>query len=831
MRKISYCFFLICSFLNLSAQTTKTPDEFLGYKLGTKFSFHHRIVGYVRHVAAQNPSQVKTIDYGTTFEGRPLMVAIIASPENLARIEEIRTNNLKSIGLMEGKPTGKVPAIAWLSYNVHGNEAVSSEAVLKVLYELLNKNNATTQNVLKNTVVILDPCINPDGRDRYAQWYNRVANQGGNAAPFAIEHNEPWPGGRFSHYIFDPNRDWAWQTQEITQQRVKLYNQWMPHLHADFHEMGYNTPYYFPPSAKPYHEDLSKWQREFQQTLGEFNKKYFDKNYWLYFSKENYDLLYPSYGDTYPSYNGAIGMTYEQGGGGRAGLAIAKDDGDTLTLTQRISHHFATSMGSLEAISSRADKTVEEFTKFFTEKTANGYGTYKSFVMKTKGDESKIQALTSLLDKLQINYGFAAKESSVTGFGYQSLKDESFKVEAKDLIISTFQPKGTFVKILFEPKTALEDSVTYDLTSWSLAYAYGLKAFAVKEKLAMGSSQLTTTKTASFDAKPYAYVAAWKSFEDVKFLSKILAAGIKVRFNENPFETDGRKFDAGSLIITRTNNERMGDKFDKIIQAAAQEFNINLLGTTSGMVLSGNDFGSGSVNVLKNPRVALIAGEGIVSTAFGEVWHFFEQQIKYPITVIEGSSFSKVPLDQLDVIVLADGNYEKIFGNGDALKKWIQGGGKVIALEGATGYFADKDGFALKRKKDTSATDKAELKTYGTREREGIMEQIPGAIFKVEIDKTHPLGYGTDGIYYSLVRDVYAYDYLKDGWNVGYIKENSHVTGFAGKIAKEKMKNTLTFGVQEIGRGKIIYMADSPLFRGFWYAGKLIFGNALFTVN
>jgi len=317
----------------------------------------------------------------------------------------------------------------------------------------------------------------------------------------------------------------------------------------------------------------------------------------------------------------------------------------------------------------------------------------------------------------------------------------------------------------------------------------------------------------------------------VKFLSKILAAGIKVRFNENPFETDGRKFDAGSLIITRTNNERMGDTFDKTIQAAAQEFKINLLGTTSGMVLSGNDFGSGSVNVLKNPRVALIAGDGVVSTAFGEVWHFFEQQIKYPIIVLDGSTFSKVPLDQLDVIVLADGSYEKIFGNGEALKKWIQGGGKVIALEGATAYFADKDGFALKHKKDTTASDKAELKTYGTREREGIMEQVPGAIFKVEIDKTHPIGYGTDGIYYSLVRDVYAYDYLKDGWNVGYIKENNHVTGFAGKIAKEKMKNTLTFGVQEMGRGKIVYMADSPLFRGFWYAGKLIFGNALFTVN
>jgi hypothetical protein len=331
--------------------------------------------------------------------------------------------------------------------------------------------------------------------------------------------------------------------------------------------------------------------------------------------------------------------------------------------------------------------------------------------------------------------------------------------------------------------------------------------------------------------KPYAYVASWKSFEDVKFLSQILAKGIKVRFNENPFEMNRQKFDAGSLIITRTNNERMGDNFDKTIQSAAKSLNINLLAATSGMVSSGNDFGSGSVNVLKNPRVAVIAGEGVVATAFGEVWHFFEQQINYPITVIEGSNFSRVPLEELDVIILADGSYDKILGNGDALKKWIQNGGKIIAMESATGYFADKDGFALKRKKDAVQSDKAELKVYGTRERESIMDQIPGAIYKIELDKTHPLGYGTDGIYYALVRDPYNFDYMKDGWNVGYIKENNYVTGFVGKNAKEKMKNTLIFGVQDLGKGKIVYMADDPLFRGFWYAGKLIFGNALFTVN
>lgn len=820
MKQILFLILSVFSFASIQAQDLQNPDEYLGYPLGSKFSFHHKIVDYCKYIADKNPTKVKIIDYGKTFEGRPLLVAVIASPENLKNIEEIRKNNLRNIGLLDGKPSGsKIPAIAWLSYNVHGNEAVSSEAVLKVMYELLNPQNTLTQNILKNTIVILDPCINPDGRDRYAQWYNRVANQGGNPDPFSIEHKEPWPGGRFSHYLFDPNRDWAWQTQEISQQRLRLYNQWMPHLHADFHEMGIDRPYYFPPSAKPYHEDLSQWQRKFQQILGDYSKKYFDSNYWLYFSKENYDLLYPSYGDTYPSYNGAIGMTFEQGGGGPAGLAIAKSDGDTLTLSQRISHHFATSMGTLEAISTHADKTVEEFNRFFTDKSQNGYGVYKTFVFKNKGDESKINALTGLMDKLQIQYNFAQKESQGTGFSYQTQKDESFKIETNDLIISTYQPKGTFVKILFEPKTALEDSITYDLTSWSLAYAYQLKAFACKEKIVGGKKIDNTAIGQKNEGKPYAYLVPYRSFEEVKFLAKILSKGIKVRFNENPFVSNGQSFDTGSLIITRTNNERLGENFDKIIQNAASELQVSIFTTYSGMVDTGNDFGSEAVNIIKNPKIALLSGDGIVPTAFGEVWHYFEQQIKYPVSVIEGNSLSRIKLDMYDILILPDGNYEKILGTGDIIRKWLLNGGKLIALEGATGYFVNKDGYSLKNKKDQEKdSNEPMFRTYANREREAMKDQIPGAIYKVELDKTHPLGYGTNGIYYALVRDVYNYDFSKNLWNVGYLKDNNYVSGFVGSKAKEKMKNTLIFGVEEIGKGKIIYMADSPYFEDFGIA-------------
>ncbi|HET7896603.1 MAG TPA: M14 metallopeptidase family protein, partial [Flavisolibacter sp.] len=305
-----------------------TPEQFLGYKVGTHFTPHHRIVDYFQAVAAASPSTVKLQQYGTTNEGRPLMVAFVSSAQNVANLETIRSQNL-ALTNKNGTPSANQPVIVWLSYNVHGNEPASSEAAMLTLYALVDPANAQTQQYLQNTLVVLDPCINPDGRDRYVNWYNSVVGTQYNPSPSAREHNEPWPRGRANHYNFDLNRDWAWQTQKETRQRMALYNQWLPQVHVDFHEQGYNQPYYFAPAAEPFHEVITKWQRDFQSAIGRNHAKYFDRNGWLYFTKERFDLLYPSYGDTYPIYNGAIGMTYEQGGIG-AGLGVLTSNGDTL---------------------------------------------------------------------------------------------------------------------------------------------------------------------------------------------------------------------------------------------------------------------------------------------------------------------------------------------------------------------------------------------------------------------------------------------------------------------------------------------------------------------
>ena len=320
MKKNFLFSFLMLSFLAGTYAQLKNPDQFLGYTLGDKYTPHYKIVNYFNYVSTVAASQMKLQQYGETNEGRSLLLAFVASPENFPKLEEIRKNNLRLTGLLNDKPGDvNAPAIVWLSYNVHGNETSSSETAMKVLYELLNPSNTKTKEYLKNSIVIIDPCLNPDGRDRYVNWQMQMIGKDANPNPDAREHDEPWPGGRTNHYNFDLNRDWAWQTQVETKQRLKVFNQWMPHVHSDYHEQGINNPYYFAPAAEPYHEVITQFQRSFQIEIGKNNAKYFDENGLLYFTKEVFDLFYPSYGDTYPLYNGSIGMTFEQAGHSRSG--------------------------------------------------------------------------------------------------------------------------------------------------------------------------------------------------------------------------------------------------------------------------------------------------------------------------------------------------------------------------------------------------------------------------------------------------------------------------------------------------------------------------------
>lgn len=821
----------------IHAQSIKSPDEFLGYTLGERYTRHHEMVDYFRYVDSQL-TNVQITQYGKTYEDRPLIYTVITSQENFAKLEEIRQDNLKRTGLAQGVPSSNKVAIVWMSYNVHGNEASGMEAALRTLHELVSTTRG--QEYLKNTVVILDPCINPDGRDRFTNFNNQYINVIPNSNSDAAENNEPWPRGRANHYLFDLNRDWAWLQQTESQARLNAYNQWMPHIHVDFHEQGYNSPYYFAPAAEPFHAVITNWQREFQTAIGKNHAKYFDEKSWLFFTKESFDLLYPSYGDTYPTYNGAIGMTYEQGG--QRGVSIMTREGVPLTLEQRLLHHHTTGMSTVEIASKNTTKLVDEFEKYFKENINNPYGIYKSYVIKADNNADKIEALTDWMDKHAISYGLVGSTKAGKGFDFQSQAQGSFTLNAEDIVVNTYQPKSRFITTVFEPQTKLSDSVTYDITAWNLFYAYNLKGYALTDRVNASKPFEKKKVQTPLVNTAYAYIFKYESSKDAEFLSELLKRNFRIRIAQQAFSVNGNSFNPGTIIVTKTNNDGIVD-FDKVVQTLATSYKRTVYTSTTGFVDKGKDFGSSEVSYLEAPKVAMLMGDGSSSLSAGEVWHYFEQQLHYPLTQIRTGQLKRTDLDQYNVLIVPEGYYD-IFDDAqlDRINARVSAGGKLIIIGDALESFSDKKGFSLKHyKNDESkkAIEKLEeewkkkdgLIRYEDAERKFISENISGAIYKTTVDNSHPLAFGLGSHYFTLKTNTIRYDFMEDAWNVGVLKGSAKpVQGFAGYKANKKMDNSLSFGVQQKGRGNIVYFVDNPLFRCFWDQGKFVFGNAVFMV-
>ena len=814
---------LICPLLTFSQ--LQSPAEFLGYQVGTRFTRHHQIVSYFNAVAKATPEKVKLMPYGKTNEGRDLLVAAISSPENMAQLENIRKHNL---GLTEGTVDDlKQPAIVWLSYNVHGNEPASSEAAMLTLFALLDPSNKKSAEWLEHVVVMIDPCINPDGRDRYVNWYNNaVGTNSYNADQQAREHMEPWPSGRTNHYNFDLNRDWAWQTQVETKQRIPLYQQWYPQVHVDFHEQGYNEPYYFAPAAEPLHVLLTPWQKDFQDQIGKNHAKYFDQNNWLFFTKERFDLLYPSYGDTYPMYNGAIGMTYEQGGIG-AGLGVQDKNNDTVTLVGRALHHFTTGMSTVEISAMNHQKLITEFKKYYQNSRAGNHGMYQTYLM-TSSSAHKIKAIADVLKKNNIQYGTYTGGNGLKAFDYHTKSEGNYTNEGYTIAVAAAQVHGVLASVLLDPITQVNDSNTYDITAWSLPYAFGVHGFATKEKLAHSNSfNLPTYTIASTN---YGYLIPYNSFSTAKVLAQLLSKHIKVRYAEKAFTTAGRNFEKGTLMVLKTSNSPNWAADTKAICEAA---GVEAVAVSTGYSEKGADFGSPLDKMIHHaPKVALLTGEGVSALAAGEVWNYFEQQLNYPITQLTYSMMGRIDLNKYDVVIVPEGQYRDLNSKpmADKFQAFVKKGGVLIALESAAQQFASNADWGIKLKElpTPSKPTVNDLAKYGERVQDQLMYSNPGAIYKVYLDDTHPIGFGTNGIYYDLKQDMTLYEPSSDLWNVGAIKKDSYVTGFVGVKAKSAIQEGVVIGVKEMGAGKFIFMADDPIFRNFWEAGKLILANAVF---
>lgn len=822
--------------VSLYAQELKSPEQFLGYSPGERFTMQHTVNDYFRYVA-ETSSSARYVQYGETWEGRPLAVCIVSSPGNLDRLEQIRMSNLQRAGLAEGTPSTDPLPIVWLAYSVHGSEPAGAEASMKVLYTLVSKSWPGSEEWLDSLIVIIDPCQNPDGRDLFTTRYLRAQGYPPNSDPDAWEHNQPWPSARLNHYLFDLNRDWCWHVQKETQMRMILYNSFMPQVHADFHEMRSSSSYFMPPGADPWHEVITPWQKEFHTLTGEKAAALFDAGYRLYFTKDNYDLFCPSFGDTWPLFNGAMGFTFEQGGGAQAGLTLDRNEIDTLTLAQRVDGHFNSSMAVIATAMENHERLLNEFYGFFKSGREKPAFNYKSIIIKGTADDASIESLKQLLESNQIKYSSPrVTGKKIKAYNYSTDEEGSLTIESNDILISAYQPQSRLMQVLFEPKSISEDSISYDLTAWALPYIYNIDAYALNERILpadISDTEDNATSPEETDSiPPYAYAVSMTGFNELKFMAGLYKSGLNVRSTLKPFTAAGSSFSRGSVIVARGDNLKK-DMFDEKVMAAASSAGVTPVKLAGGMASEGKDLGSDYSQVNKGPAVALAGGEGS-SQAFGEIWFFMERELNYPVTVIEGSDLRNADLADYDVLILPGGSLTQ---SKDKIMTFLKEGGRVIAMDSAIDLFkAEKttqlakawDARDAEEKKDekVNPADTTLLRRYEDERRISVSERSAGAIYRVHLDDSHPFVSGMGKEWFLMKRNE-GLPFLDKGNNIGYVTDNDPVAGFAGYKFRQKAKNTGVIASERIGRGTVVYISEDPYFRGYWKSGRVLLGNVI----
>ena len=829
-----------------------SPEKFLGYQLGENFVGYAHIVSYYKQLA-QESKRVIYNKYGKTYEDRPLINLIISSEENIQNIDQIQETHLKLLNASSSEARAIIneqPVFTSFSYNIHGNEASSSEAAMQVSYRMAAAKDPETLDILKNSVIIIYICINPDGRDRYVYWYKsmkRIKRPG--FEPKDLEHFEGWPGGRTNHYWFDLNRDWIWGVHPESRGHTAEYQKWMPQIHVDYHEQGYNSNYFTMPGVEPRNKLLPDAYEKWSKVFGDTNVAEFDKHQINYFTREAFDFFYPGYGSSWPSVMGAIGMLTEQGGHSAGGRIVETNDGYYLTLRQRIFDHYTTSIASIKAAANNRKELLRY--SYDAWKPANSKTNTKAYFFSDQ--DIYAQELVNILKRNGVKVYQSNNSFQVAGAkNYRTGKSSKKTLPKGTFIVPTGQSRVLFINSIMERNMAIEDSVMYDMSTWSAPIAYNLDAWSTTSSFSVDMTKVEEMLSSKGEVinpqAGYAYVIDWSQRDAPKALAKLWAKKYNVRTAEEPFSDGNRQFSSGSLIILKGRNREKIEIIEADMQSIAEEAGVKVIGFNSGRMRTGTDLASSSNRPVKQPRIALMVDPPFSSYTAGQIYFLFDWATELPIERIrttaleqtslpkQGFRFGGADLKDYDVLILPGGGntLKALFGEDQQkqLKAWVQNGGTIIATESAARFFTKENSKITEvemKKSPKDSSDAINYLKYADREDYFGKRRIPGSAMNAKIDITNPLAFG-------LKENLYTLKFGNEGLipsdkfqTVGYYEKDVSkmlVAGYASKENMEHLKGLSFAGVAPIGAGKIVYFIDNTQYRMFWLGPSRMMQNA-----
>lgn len=804
--------------------TIPTPDAFLGYPFGSWHTRYDKMVAYLKELDRLS-DRVSVETMGFTNENREQVLVTFAKPSNMARIDEIRKEHLKLTNPSEKAPNiDDMPVVVWLGHNVHGNEPSGGESSLLSAYYLAAVEDEEVTKWLDEAIILMEPVINPDGRDRHSHWANMHRGTPPVADPQDREHNEAWPGGRTNHYWFDLNRDWYLATQVESQNRLKMYHQWLPNVVTDFHEMGTNATFFFEPTKENAENPLVP--KTVYRDLNGFFAPYFEKAMndigSLYYTKESYDNLYPGYGSSYPDIQGGLGLLFEQASS--RGHVQESQNGD-LAFKFTIRNQFVNALATIQASVDGRAMLLKHQRNFFEEMTKQGKKAgIEAYVVGDATDHSRNQAFWKMLLHHHIEFYHLRQDEQVNG--------TSFK-QGNAVVIPANQPQYLMLRSIFDKPKTFADSLFYDASTWNLALAYNLPFVESGSKIAMGNRVFledTEPKQQEIAESSYAYLIDYSDYFAPKALYHLLKNEVLVKVSTKHFSTKTTAYGYGTLVIPVAAQKKLNSSdLHKLMQQIQHETGVTVEAAATGFSTAGIDLGSNGISTLTLPKVAMLVGDGASGYEAGEIWHLLDTRIGMPISKLETTRMDRLDLAKYNTLVLVAGNYDKDLTR--KIKDFVTSGGTLITFKSASEW-AIKNNLVnekLRESKQDSSRTKPRVSYEFARNVAGA-KQTGGTIFETKLDISHPIGFGFN----NPMLPVYRNDNTVMELTVGaadsplIYTENPWVCGYVHPESLARIASSAAINVAQSGKGRVILFAQNPNFRATWYGTNKLFLNALF---
>lgn len=848
-----------------------TIEDVLGYQPGERITWHKDVIRYFEALQAAAPGRITLTEYARSWENRELIYAVVSSAENIARLDSIQADmqRLADPRITDEDQAEQIiaaqPAVTWLSYGVHGNEISSTDAAMLTAYHLLaSRGDDRVESIMSDTVVVIDPMQNPDGRDRFIHNFEIAEGLLPDSDRLAAEHDEPWPGGRTNHYLFDMNRDWFIQTQPETQGRTSAMLEWYPVAYVDAHEMGSDGTYFFAPEAVPYNPHLAEDQTASLQLFGRNNARYFDMFGFDYFTREVYDAFYPGYGASWPSYFGSIAMTYEQAS--TRGLVFRQYNGNEVHYRYTVRNHFVTSLSTAETVSVNREKFLMDFYNYRVSAIEEGESEdIRAYIVPAQEDQAAANKLAGLLSRQDVEVNRALESFNACGESY----------EAGSYVIRTDQPSKRFIRTLMDLDVPMESDFLavqeqrrannlpdeiYDVTGWSLPLMFNIQSHSCNRapsgEFELVGTELFQSGTVSGGEASVSYLVPWGSAPAVRFLAGALRSGLTVKSNDKTFTNLDEQYPAGTLILDVIDNP--ANVFEIISELAAST-GANVVAVNDSWVTDGPSFGSANVAMLNEPKVAMAWDEPTTAYSAGNTRFVIERQFDYPVTPIRVDRLRSANLNRYQVLILplmSGGGYKTALGEAgiENLKAWVRRGGVIIGMGNATRFLADPDVDLLSIRRERAVVEIDDDSTGDEEEEEATVEgrylteleqyedqitaleddpdAVAGVLVRADVHPEHWLSAGVAPVLNVLVRgtDVYTPIRINEGVNVARFQgpDDLLASGYIWDENRRQLAYKPFVVAQQQGAGQVVAFTQDPTVRAYLDGLNVILMNAIF---